>query len=608
MKPKEEKVALDIQVTNETMQDVKNEMVNKYNVFLWIALLFFFYHPRALNAKDASGYKEIKMGLVSTELQQKHDYFYLEGLNQKFKGNHDVAYDLFSYCTSLVKQPAAMYELAMLEAQMGDFDKALQGIEQVVAMDSTNYWYAQTLVGLYQQQGKQEEAIQLTENMIEWFPEKMDMLFALLDLYNQSESYDKMLLVLDRLEDKLGKSEQMSMEKFRIYLQFEDEEKALAEIEALVSEYPSDLRYKVLLGDVLLQIGKKEEAYSIYEKVITEEPSNVMALLSLATYYEQEGNSEKYDEQIDLLLGNEKVLPEIKISILRMIISKGDTSEADSLNIANAFDKALQANLEEEQIPLFYAQYLLSKKDNQKAKPLLRKVLHINPLNKAARMMLLGVAVQDNDFEEVINICEPGIIATPETIEFYFYLAIAYNQSNRLEETIDVIKKALQQVDESTPKEVTSDFYSIMGDVYHQLNQIEKSFAAYDSALIYFDENISVLNNYAYFLSVENRELDKAEEMSYKAIKAEPKNSTFLDTYAWILFQKKNYVEAKIYIDDAYKNGGDKNDVVVEHCGDIYFFNGDKEQAVEFWKEAEELGGDSKLLKKKIKKKKYFTK
>ena len=117
----------------------------------------FFYYPGALIAKDALGYKEIKMGLVSTELQQKHDYFYLEGLNQKFKGNYDVAYDLFSYCTSLVKQPAAMYELAMLEAQMGDFDKALQGIEQVVAMDSTNYWYAQTLVGLYQQQGKQEE-------------------------------------------------------------------------------------------------------------------------------------------------------------------------------------------------------------------------------------------------------------------------------------------------------------------------------------------------------------------------------------------------------------------------------------------------------------------
>ena len=539
---------------------------------------------------------------------QKHDYFYLEGLNQKFKGNYDAAHDLFAYSLMVREEPTALYELAMLEAEMGDMKGAVNKLEKVMAIDSTNYWYAQSLVALYQQLDRREEALSLTERMVEWFPTKVEVLFALLDLYGQTEDYGNMLQVLDRIEEKIGKSEQMSMEKFRLYLRFEEEGKALEEIKELVEEYPNDLRYYVLLGDVFMQLEKKEEAYQIYQDVLQEEPDNVMALLSMATYYEKMEDYEQYEKQLDNLLSNKKVLPEIKISILRMIISKGDTTESDSLNIANSFEKALSADENEEQVPLFYAQYLLSKKDNKAAKPLLEKVVDLNPVNKAARLMLLSIVAQENDFEGIIKVCEPGIIATPEAIEFYFYLAIAYNQVGRSEETIEISRKALEQVDESTPKEITSDFYAIMGDVYHQQSKTEESYAAYDSALVYNAENIGVLNNYAYFLSEENKNLDKAEEMSYKTIKAEPKNSTYLDTYAWILFQKGKYAEAKIYIDDALKNGGEESEVIVEHSGDIYYFNGEKEKALEFWIQAKELGGESELLNKKIKKRKYYAK
>ena len=106
---------------------------------------------------------------------------------------------------------------------------------------------------------------------------------------------------------------------------------------------------------------------------------------------------------------------------------------------------------------------------------------------------------------------------------------------------------------------------------------------------------------------MERKDLDKAEEMSYKTVKAEPKNSTYLDTYAWILFEKGKYAEAKIYIDDAMKNGGEESDVIVEHCGDIYFMNGEKEEALKFWLKAKEMGCESKTLDKKIERKKYIA-
>ena len=139
------------------------------------------------------------------------------------------------------------------------------------------------------------------------------------------------------------------------------------------------------------------------------------------------------------------------------------------------------------------------------------------------------------------------------------------------------------------------------------MKQMAEAYAAYDSSLVYNPSNIGALNNYAYYLSVERRDLDKAEEMSYKTVKAEPNNSTYLDTYAWILFEKGNYAEARIYIDNAMKNDGEKSDVIVEHCGDIYFMTGDVEGALKYWKKALEMGSESKTLKQKIEKKKYIA-
>ena len=124
---------------------------------------------------------------------------------------------------------------------------------------------------------------------------------------------------------------------------------------------------------------------------------------------------------------------------------------------------------------------------------------------------------------------------------------------------------------------------------------------------MYNPSNIGALNNYAYYLSVERRDLDKAEEMSYKTVKAEPNNSTYLDTYAWILFVKGNYAEARLYIDEAIKNDKDSSDVVLEHCGDIYYMTGDAEGALKYWKQAWDKGNRSDTLKQKIQKKKYIS-
>lgn len=546
---------------------------------------------------------------LTPEQQRKYDYFFLEAMRLKEKKDYASAFGLLQHCLDIHPNAAsALYEVSQYYMFLRQVPQGQEALEKAVANAPDNYWYSQGLASLYQQQNELDKAVTLLEQMVVRFPAKQDPLFNLLDLYGRQEKYDEVISTLNRLEKRMGKNEQLSMEKFRIYLQMKDDKKAFQEIESLVQEYPMDMRYQVILGDVYLQNGKKQEAYDVYQKVLAAEPDNPMAIFSMASYYKQTGQEELYQQQLDTLLLNKKVTPDTKVGVMRQMIVENEQADKDSTQIIALFDRIMKQEQDDPQIPMLYAQYLLSKKMESESVPVLEQVVDLDPTNKAARMMLIGAAVKKEDYKQIIKVCEPGIEATPDALEFYYYLAVAYNQAEKPDSVISICKRALEHTTADSKKETVSEFYSILGDMYHTQKQMKEAYAAYDSALVYNPSNIGALNNYAYYLSVERRDLDKAEEMSYKTVKAEPNNATYLDTYAWILFEKGNYAEARIYIDNAMKSeGGDKSDVIVEHCGDIYYMTGDVDGALTYWKKALEMGSESKTLKQKIEKKKYIA-
>ena len=546
---------------------------------------------------------------LTPEQQRKYDYFFLEAMRLKEKKDYASAFGLLQHCLDIHPNAAsALYEVSQYYMFLRQVPQGQEALEKAVANAPDNYWYSQGLASLYQQQNELDKAVTLLEQMVVRFPAKQDPLFNLLDLYGRQEKYDEVISTLNRLEKRMGKNEQLSMEKFRIYLQMKDDKKAFQEIESLVQEYPMDMRYQVILGDVYLQNGKKQEAYDVYQKVLAAEPDNPMAIFSMASYYKQTGQEELYQQQLDTLLLNKKVTPDTKVGVMRQMIVENEQADKDSTQIIALFDRIMKQEQDDPQIPMLYAQYLLSKNMESESVPVLEQVVDLDPTNKAARMMLIGAAVKKEDYKQIIKVCEPGIEATPDALEFYYYLAVAYNQAEKPDSVISICKRALEHTTADSKKEIVSDFYSILGDMYHTQKQMKEAYAAYDSALVYNPSNIGALNNYAYYLSVERRDLDKAEEMSYKTVKAEPNNATYLDTYAWILFEKGNYAEARIYIDNAMKSeGGDKSDVIVEHCGDIYYMTGDVDGALTYWKKALEMGSESKTLKQKIAKKQYMA-
>ncbi|MBE6288152.1 MAG: tetratricopeptide repeat protein [Mediterranea massiliensis] len=552
--------------------------------------------------------EEVSIPQLSVEEQQRYNYYFLEAIRLKMKDEYDAAFELLQHCLEINPYAAsALYEVAQYHLYLKQQSQGISALEKAVSYAPENFWYSQALVNLYQQQQQPEKAIKVLLSMRQRFPNKLEPVYNLMDLYTRIQRYDEVINILNHLEERMGKSEQLSMEKFRIFTQMNDEKKSLQEIENLVKEYPKELRYRVLLGDIYLQRQNFDEAYKNYQEVLENEPDNALALYSMANYYEATEQKELYEQQLDTLLLNKKVPSDTKLNVMTRFVIQNESSGRDSTRIITLFDRILEQEPDDAALPTLYAQYLLSKGMNDKALPILNMILDIEPANTAARMTLLNEAIKKENYQEIHRLCDAGIAANPEVMEFYFYLAIAYNHDEKTEETLEVIKQAITQITPETSKELVSDFYTIMGDAYHTKNMNTEAYQAYDKALEYNPDNIGALNNYAYYLSLEKRDLDKAEEMSYKTVKAEPTNATYLDTYAWILFEKGNYAEARIYIDEAMKSEeGNQSDVIVEHCGDIYFKTGDLESALKYWKQSLELGNQSKILKKKIETKTYI--
>lgn len=546
---------------------------------------------------------------LSYEQARKYDYYFLEATRLKQKEDYAAAMELYEHCLALnPRSAAAMYELAQFYLYLEQPQRAHNLLQKAVELEPDNFWYRQILGAYYQSKQDYPNAIKVYEQMVERFPNRSELQMALIDLYNYQKDYPNVILALNKLELKEGKSEQISMNKFQVYLQMNEKEKAFQEIESLSKEYPNDLRYSVLLGDAYLNNERPEDAYSTYQKVLDIEPDNAMAQMALISYYDQLGKDTLMREQLQLVLDNPKVNNDARLNIVRQMIMDSEQSDRDSTRILQLFDRLLEKEQENADMAMLCYGYMQAKKMSDEAsRPILEKVLSIEPENTMARYSLLMMAVRKNDYAEAALVCEPALLYNPEELAFYYYLGISYFQTNRRQDALETFQKGVQQVTEESDKGLVSDFYSMIGDLSHTMGNQEEAYVAYDSALVYNPNNIGVLNNYAYYLSLEHRDLDKAEEMSFKTVKAEPKNDTYLDTYAWILFEKGRYTEARIYIDEAMKNGGEQSGTIVEHCGDIYYMLGDKEKALQFWKQAGKMEDASKTLPQKIKQQKYIA-
>ena len=309
------------------------------------------------------------------------------------------------------------------------------------------------------------------------------------------------------------------------------------------------------------------------------------------------------------VLMNEDVEPSTRLEIMRREAMNNLQNGGDSTRVLYLFQKVLELPEPDAEMALMCATFMkLKEMPEDSINAVLTKALEVAPDNVGVRLQLVQSKWMGQDYNAVIDLCEPATEYNPDEMAFYYFLGLAHFQKDERDKALDAFRRGVSQINEESNPDFVSDFYAIMGQILHDKGLDDEAFAAYDSSLQWKDDNIEVLNNYAYYLSERGERLQKAEQMSYRTIKAEPTNSTFLDTYAWILFMQERYEEAKIYIDQALQNDSTVSGVIIEHAGDIYAMNKDMQQAVDYWKQAQKAGNDSKVLIRKIRQRKYLKK
>ena len=385
----------------------------------------------------------------------------------------------------------------------------------------------------------------------------------------------------------------------------EEDTKAFSELEKLANKYPSEAKYQIMIGDLYLEKQDTEKALNAYQKAFSIDPEDPYYIVSMANYYEQTGEQDLAKKEIDTALRNSKLDVETKLTILGRYIQNLQRNKKEIENANTLFETLMEQHPQETELNIMYGSFLLAQDKIEDAKFQFQIVTESSPENPAAWSELLHLSFTEENFENAIEICKSALIHFPDAPQFYFYLGIAYNQTKEYEEALKSYQDGIQHVDSSDIR-LLSDFYGQIGDTYHQMKNKELSYENYEKALEYNNNNIGVLNNYAYYLSLDKKDLDKAERMSSICVKMHPENSTYIDTYAWVFFVKGDYNLAKFYLESAISNGGDTSEEIVDHYGDVLYKTGNVEKAVEQWEKALELGKKTETLKRKIADKTYY--
>ena len=553
--------------------------------------------------------------------QTRFDYFYLEAEKCRLSGDYASALELYQHCLDINPKAAeAVYNLGLMKLflRQDSLEVGIDMLKQACALDSCNPWYLETLATIYLNARKTSEAIPYLEKLAKFQTKRTDVLSQLASIYRDDGHTDKAIEVLNRIEMQEGKSIQLSMEKFTLYMSKEEEDSAFMELQTLCDEYPHDLNYRVVMANQYWQAGNSEKAMEIYNYVRQKDAHNLNLLLAMMNYYRTTKDNNRFVQLRDSLLYDEGSSSELRVALMRDYIDEviQDSTKSDAM--LQTFDSLLIKPQKDAQLLMLKAAYLTyAKAGDDKVAELMKKALEVDPGNQTALWQLLQYYAPKENYVAIEDICRKGVNYHPEELAYAYYLGLSLYQQDKKKDAAEAFLQGLRTKTEEARPALVSDMYAVLGDLYYQENKPLEAFAAYDSALVYKDDNISCLNNYAYYLSLRNEQLDKAEEMSYRTIKAEPNNITYLDTYAWILFMKKDFTNARIYMDRVVNPNLSDEELLqvedlqgnlIEHAGDIYAEFGSLDVALRYWNLAlqKKDGTCTPLIKKKIRKKKYI--
>lgn len=560
-------------------------------------------------SSDAQWRSYYPEGTSSNKNQQKIDN---EKLRKDFKNcffsavkarsleNYDEALQQFQRCIKIDdKNPLPFYESATINAEKGNYEVALEQIKEAVNLDPKNRWYCLLNAKIaFNQQDFLNAAMQY-RRLITLEPGNEELYYMLAETHIYSNNFKKAIKVYEELELHKGVDKTLSMQKHQLYRQINDIKGAIKELKKISDRFPEDIELMEILSELHLLNDEKEKAFELFKKIAIINPNNGRIHLTLADYYRENGDNEKSYKELKLAFKSTELDIDTKIRILISYYQLILINEELKVQAYQLAEILLLTHPEELKARAVYADILYTDNQYQKAKEQYILILQKDKKKSEVWSQVLFIQAEQNDFEGMWKTSEEALEYFAADPLFYYFNGISKKWFKNYEEAINSLEIGVEFVVENN--NLLVEFYSSLGDCYHMQKIHKTSDNYYEKALEIDSNNTTVLNNYAYYLSLRRVDLERAKQMSYRSNELELESATFQDTYAWILYQLKEYNIAKEWLLKALLNGGDENPVVVEHYGDVLYKLGEFSESLNQWKKAKKIGGDSNLLIKKIK-------
>lgn len=531
----------------------------------------------------------------------------IEAGKQKMLGNYSSAILLYAEAVKVdPANSAAYYELAKLHAEQGYMEDAEKYALQAVRLDPDNKYFNMALADIYFVQKKNEQGLEVQSRLAERYPTDLNIQISKLSTLLYMEKFEDAVRVMDYIEEISGFNNELSIQKQSIFMEMNRPDLALEEVKRLISYFPMELDYLQLLAELYQENDQPEEAYKVYKQMLKINPGYPMAHLLLADYYRKNGQEEKSFEELKIAFQSPQLEIEGKT---RIMTSYYFLSEEDSTYLPQAYklcEILVEIHPENAQVHAIYGDFLFRDKKNEEAWDRYHQAALLDPSELGYWQQVLSVEARLEDYNSMLNTSEKALEFFFEQPVLYFFNGLAHYQLKDYEKAIEAFKYG-KDLSVGEP-ELLGQFLTLMGDAYHKTGDYPKSYQHYDEALELNPDDAYALNNYSYYLSMQNENLEKASKMSARSLELEPENSSFQDTYGWIQYKMGDYEQAHDWLKKSLDNSEKPNVVVLEHYGDVLYKLGRKEEARVYWQKALELEkqteedeeGASEFLEKKV--------
>jgi tetratricopeptide (TPR) repeat protein len=536
-------------------------------------------------------------------LEVRFGQVYVQACSERIKGNLQEALKLFEECKNMEPDnPAVRYELATIYKLLGMNDQALSNAKFCAEADSRNEWYQLLLIDCYNATKQYAQAVKTREMLVKNFPSKNDFKEDLAIEYAITGQYDKSFKIYDELERTFGLNEQITLNKVKLLKSQKKHRETEAELKKLSASNKSEPRFYAYLAEFYLEQNEPEKAKEMYDRIIAVDPANPTVNLALHDYYSNKGDDKEAFIYLKKAFQNPDLDVGTKASIVGSYYTKAErNSEEARIQGIELAKMMLNLHPEATESNALYGDFLRLEKKNKEAAGYYYKAALNEKRDFRVWDNLLFV---DNELARYDSLEKHSNLAMelfPNQPVNYLYNGVANTQLRNYQKAQRSLQDGLEFVIDN--KALRIQFLSALGDACFYMKNYEKSDRYFEDALKVDSDNTYVLNNFAYYLSLRNEKLDRAEKLSKKSNELQPNNRNYMDTYGWILFQQKKYSEAEQWLSRAAKSAG-KNPTILEHYGDVLFMLNRQQEALKQWEAAKLAGGNTPELNRKIDEKK----